>query len=467
MPEPICFVVGYYNYADVQMLEQVLEEHNQRLAQNPVLGGRPFRLRAANQDAQRVFDDAIKEEADVVLLSPEITGYRHTLIRDLLLHPERPIPTVGLVAPRSDDGRAMTANGAKGYVVLPLDETGATRALGLCADAVEQALRERLEGRVQLGLAALPTHQQRSFSQKLITVYVPKGGGSTRTTIAVNLAVALSHATLANCPTLLVDLDMAKGDCHTLLGMTADEPTALRYGWPLLDRGLYELIINAVALWPRQGTNAVNPVLLRQFLAPWGKGQSQLTLLPGLMYPHQAAAEEFADWERLYQVARQILKVARNLYTFVVVDIGQDYNLPLHRAAIAEADEVLVTVPPSRTALVDTVNALPALRNQFGAEAVRKKFKLVITAYDPAFGITEAEITDAVDLTKIARIPFDALVAHQAVNTARPFVLDDQGPLGDSIRELAAVYYPDLVQLTGKGSKGLGRTLKRLLVRDA
>ncbi len=464
MAEPLKIVVGYYQYRDFEILRDTIIEHNRRVVQNPLLGGREFKIYGANQDAQRVFDDAIKGKADAVLLAPEITGYRHALIRDLLLNPDKPIPVIGLIAPRSDDGRIMGANGAKSYVALPLDETGATRALGLVLEAVDTALRERLEGRIQLGAAALPTHQQTAFQQKMLTIYVPKGGGSTRTTVATNLAVALSHATLCNCPTMLVDLDMAKGDCHTLLGMTADTDTALRYGWPLLDRGLYDLVINAMALWPKQGENAVNPLLLGQFTAAWGAGMSQLKLLPGLMNPHQAAAQEFSNWDLLYKIARRVLQEARRLHTFVVADIGQDYNLPLHRAAIDEADEVLVTVPPSRTALVDTVHALPALENQFGSLA---KFKLVITAYDPAFGITEAEMVDAIGLPKLATIPFDALVANQAVNTATPFVLSDRdGPLGAAIINLAGVYYPDLVRQTARRGKSLGQTLKRLVVRD-
>lgn len=458
-------VVGFYNFRDVEVLREAIHAHNQRVTAAGAAGGRKLFIYAANQDAQRVFDDAIKGQADAVVLAPDIGGYRHALIRDLLLNARKPIPTVGLISPRSDDGRIMEANGAKGYVALPLDETGAAHCLSLVMAAVDAALQERLEGRLRLGASALPAGSQAAFQQKMITVYVPKGGGSTRTTIATNLAVALAHVELGNVPTGLVDLDMAKGDCHTLLGLTSDEDFALQYGWPLLRRGLYDLIINAAAAWPQQGENAVNQVMLNHFIAHWAGADSQLDLLPGLTNPHQGAKPEFANWDLLYKIARRILQEARRKYTFVVADIGQDYNLPLHRAAIDEADEVLVTVPPSRTAIVDTVHALPALENQFGG---LDKFKLVITAYDDGFGISETEMVQAIRLPKVATIPFDALVANQAVNTATPFVLTDRGgPLGTAIIALAGMYYPDLARETRKRNVRLADRFTRLLLRDA
>lgn len=466
MSEQLRIVIGFYNYRDMEVLREAIATHNRRAEATPLAGGRKFLIYGANQDAQRVFDDAIKGEVDAVVLAPDISGYRHALIRDLLLNSKKPIPTIGLISPRSDDGRIMEANGAKGYIALPLDETGATRCLSLLATAVDAARRERLEGRINLGAGALPAHQQAAFQQKMITVYVPKGGGSTRTTIATNLAVALAHIDLGNVPTLLVDLDMAKGDCHTLLGFTSDTDMAVRHGWPLLERGLYDLVVNAAAKWPQQGENAINPVLLRNFSVHWAGANSQLELLPGLTNPHQGGKPEFTNWDLLYKIARRLLQEARRLHTFVVADIGQDYNLPLHRAAIDEADEVLVTVPPSRTAIVDTVHALPALENQFGG---LEKFKLVITAFDPAFGISEAEMVAAIGLPKLATIPFDALIANQSVNNATPFVLSDRdGPLGAAIINLAAVYYPELLRVahSKQGFSPVDR-FKRLLWRDA
>ncbi|HHH42487.1 MAG TPA: hypothetical protein ENK56_10860, partial [Chloroflexi bacterium] len=319
-------VVGFYNYADLQQLERFLE-------------GTGITILSAAQDAQRVFDDAVNLGADVVLLCPQVTGYRPQMIMDLLLHVDRPIPVVGWVEATSDDGRSMVAHGAKGYVTLPMDAHQGNKVVQLLRAAVEEAHRERQRGEVKA--RPVPSSRLQAWQERVITVWVPKGGGSTRTTLAVNLAVALSHATLGNQPTVLLDFDMAKGDAHTMLGFTANVRHAERHGWPLLERGLFDLVVGLASRWAQGGESLITPVLLRNYLARWDE-DSQLDLLPGLYFPHQADAEEFRNRLMVYQMGRRIIEVMRQMYAFVVVDIGQDFTRPLHRAAIEAANEVLV-----------------------------------------------------------------------------------------------------------------------------
>ena len=188
-----------------------------------------------------------------------------------------------------------------------------------------------------------------------------------------------------------------------------------------------------------------------------------MDLLPGLYFPHQAGAEEFRNRAMIYQMGRRIIEVMRQMYAFVVIDIGQDFTRPLHRAAIEAANEVLVTVPPVWTAVVDTANAMEPLKHHFGS---LEKFKLVITRFDPEFGLSEKEIIKEVGLPKLATIPHDAVVAENAVNTHTPYVLTDRGPLGDAVRELAAYYLPYLAEKRKRGL-GLFAGLKRAFVRES
>jgi len=444
----LSIVVGFYNYADLQALEQALADSG-------------IAILSAAQDAQRVFNDAVKLEADAVLICPQITGYRTQMILDLLLHVERPIPTVGWVEATSDDGRAMVAGGAKGFVTLPMDELQGNKVVALLRRAVEEAEQERQAGQVRA--RPVPSARLQAWKERVLTVWVPKGGGSTRTTLAVNLAVALSHGSLGNQPVCLLDFDMSKGDAHTMLGFTANAGHAQRYGWPLLERGLFDLVTGAASRWGQQGEDGITPVLLRNYLVRCGE-DSQLDLLPGLYSPHQADAQEFRNRKMIYQMGRRIIDIARQLYAFVIVDVGQDFTQPLHRAAIEAANEVLVTVPPTWTAVTDTINALPPLEHYFGGLS---RFKLVITRYSPDFGLGEKEIVREVGLTLLATIPHDAVVAETAVNTHTPFVLTDQGgPLGEAVLSLAAGYLPDLAHRRQRRS-GLLSGLKRALVREA
>jgi Flp pilus assembly CpaE family ATPase len=447
MTDQLDIVVGFYNYADVQALERYLQETD-------------VTILSAVQDAQRAFDDAINLGADAVLLCPQVTGYRHQMVMDLLLHVDRPIPTVGWVEATSDDGRAMVANGAKGFVTLPMDDRQKSKAVQLLHNAVEEAARERQAGEVKA--RPVPSSRLQAWQEKVLTIWVPKGGGSTRTTLAVNLAVALSHGQLGNQPTILLDFDMSKGDAHTMLGFTVNPTHAQRHGWPLLERGLFDLVTWTASRWGQQGEGAITPVMLRNYLVRWGD-DSQLDLLPGLYFPHQADAREFDNRQMIYQMGRRIIEVARQMYAFVIVDVGQDFTRPLHRAALEAANEVLVTVPPTWTAVIDSANAMTPLRHRFGDLT---KFKLVITRFSPEFGLSEKEIIQEIGLPRLVTIPHDAVVAEMAINTHTPFVLTDDGPLGESVRELTANFLPYLAEKRQRGA-GLLAGLRKAFVREA
>ncbi len=461
-------VVGYDQFHDLEALRGIFEAHNTRLRAAPDAPGHCIEIASGAQTAQKVYDAALNLGADAVILSPDIQGYHHGLLRDLLLYEQQPIPVIGLVRPQTDDGRIMQANGALAALLTPLTAENSGRVIAMLEAAIEQALRDRATGATRVGRGMVPAAARgRSWQKKLITVYVPKGGGSTRTTLAVNLAVGLAHVSLGNIPTLLLDLDMAKGDCHTLLGFTPDANLLMQdASWKPLEAGLYRLIIHAVQNWGQTGAGALHPSILERFYHHWRGAESQLELLPGLTSPTEARAPEFRNWEILYSLARALCESARQSFPFVVVDIGQDYNLPLHKAALDAADDVLVTVPPTRTALLDTERALPSLLTDYGH---LKKFHLVVTAYDPAFGISVQEIQRRLQLPLLTIIPFDAMAAHRAVNTATPFVIGDEGPLGESVRDLVHAYTgyrDDQVVSKKRGKKGNPfQTLQHLLVR--
>ncbi|MGD9101511.1 MAG: hypothetical protein PVF45_13600 [Anaerolineae bacterium] len=462
--QTITLVVGFYNYSDLQVLQEGLR-------------GSDVQIVSAQQDAQRVYDDAVNMSADAVLLCPDIAGYRHGLIDDLVMNPEKAIPVIAWVLPRDDRGQLMTRNGAKGVIALPMDGQGITKLLHLLPRAIEELRAERQQGAVRLARGqATPAGRQGAWKQRVITVYVPKGGGSARTTLAVNLAVALAHERLGAQPTCLLDLDMTKGDCHTFLGYTVNASRASQDGLIFLDKGFYNLLVNVAGHWDDLDSAAqqkclqrVTPDLLNKFLVSWQPDHSLLHLLPGLTHPHQGSSEELTNWPLALAVARRAIQVAKSMYSFVVLDIGQDYNLPLHRAALEEADEVLVAVPPIATALTDTENALAPLEHAFGGLG---KFKLVISAFDPSFGISEKEIARRVGLPKLITIPFDAQVAAASINTCTPFVLTDGGPLGEAIRMLSGAYLPYLKdeRRGAAGRRGNGNlfgALRRALVKEA
>ena len=463
--DTLTVLVGFRNYANLERLREGITAHNGRVGEGNA-PGKPWHISGAQQSAQRVYDEAVATQPDLVLINPLLEGYHHGLINDLLLFEQQPIPVAGMVPERSDLGREMLNNGAAFKIGLPINETAIAAFLGNAEHAVQQAWRDRAQGRIQYQASAVSGAEDLSYERKSIAVWVPKGGGSTRTTIAVNLAVALSHLSLGNKSTVLVDLDMSKGDCHTLLGFTTDPGEAQHYEMPLLERDLHALVVRVVNAYGRKGQAALNALELKRVLAHWRPNEARLALLPGLTSPGQAAAEEFRNMGLLYNIARQLLRVLRGRGAFVVTDLGQDFTRPFHRAALDDADEILVPVPPIRTALLDTKNALEPLKHQLGGNL--DKLSLVVTAFDPSFGFTIKDITTPLrPLTHIATIPFDAQTANTALNTAEPIVLmDREGPLGEALINLAATFYPGLQKKGKDGKANPFRSLKNMVVRE-
>ena len=448
--------VGYRNSSDVEELREALN-------------GTDIKLVSYDQDAQRVFDNAIRLDADVVLMSPECQGYRTVILQDLLFHRAKPIPVIGWVEARSDDGRQMTANGASGYITLPLDGMQVSKFVNMVHEVVDRERKRRAQGEVSLAVKdVIPDSRQNNWQSKVVAIYVPKGGGSHRTTTAVNLATTLSHLTMGNQRTMLLDFDQTKGDAHTMLGYIIEDELkiAMQRNLRVIERGLYDLIVNVSARYGAQGTSMIGMPLIRNYLVDSpALPESQLDLLPGLMRPTDNGSEEFANRQMILDIGRAIIQQVRRAYAFTVVDIGQDFASPLHEAAIQEADEVLVVVPPIMTAVLDTRYALQSLERYFGD---LNKFRMLITGFDESFGLSERDMVDMLGLPLAATIPFDPIVATQAVNTHEPYVLTDSGPLGNTMRSLGGMYLPQLQDVfkARQTNKVSGFSIKRLFMRQ-
>lgn len=465
MPEPrsldtIRVVVGYAGYAELTALTRLLE-------------GSKAQIVEAAQTAQKLFDACAPEnlggqEPDIALVNPGMEGYAHSLISDLLLRQEGPVPVIGYVTLEDTGafGPGMMDAGARYFFSLA-KPPAATELVRRMETAIREARREWEEGRLRPRLGEAVARPG-SVHQQIITCWVPKGGGSTRTTICVNLAAALA---LAGNPVALVDFDQTKGDAHLMLGFAPDDALPITRKMVVIDRGLYDLVVNIHARWNGAGKNAVTAQLLNQYLVKWQPPEGlagvgyRLHLLPGLTAAHQAGMEAFADAGFVHDAGGAILDVLKSMYTFVIVDIGQDYNLPLHAAALKAATEVLVPIPPVNTAVVDLARALPALRGYFGNLG---KFRWLPTAWrEGGENPTLKRVTETTGLPRLdAIIPHDLEVADAAVNTGVPFALTDDGPLGEAIRSLARNYDPSVPRWKGK-ARGGWRRLFAFLLKEA
>ena len=376
-----------------------------------------------------------------MLFSPTLPGMNPGLIQELLLDVDRPIASVGLLPAGSNYAAEYQQHGMKGFITTPLDTMQMQRIPSLVREAVRLAQEERQSRSFAPVTAqdALAILDRGGWQQQTIAVYSSKGGVG-KSTIATNLAAALG--VLAQRPTLLVDGDMSRANVHIFLGMDIEaEP-----------RNLFALYDRVIAQGNRSGRYVVQAQTLQANVRQY---RGKLHVLPGIPKMHMAGRSEFVeDPDRTMSIFGEILETAKGFYEFRVVDVGPDFNLPIHWAAIQKADTVLLVVTPERTAINDIKNILPTLGKTFGT---LQKFKLVLNGFDDRFGISPKEVVKFLDgqVTIVGTLPYAPTETRLALNTGEPVVTQKKlDPIGEAYIRLAANFYPPLETIGQKRPKG-------------
>jgi pilus assembly protein CpaE len=246
--------------------------------------------------------------------------------------------------------------------------------------------------------AQQPVNTGSSTIGKLVTVFAGKGGCG-KSTMATNLAVALSGGGAKRV--LLVDLDLSFGDVAIMLQLVPERS-----------------MVDAVPMAGR-----LDEMGLRSLLTTFAPGVDALLAPAGP-----------ADGERVNrELVTEMLKVARKVFDFIVVDTPPFFS-----------DQVLAALDISDFYILLATPDIPSLKNlrltldMFDLLEYPKTERIVVlNRADARVGLT------ASDIERVVRSPIQGHVPSTrdvpvSINRGVPLMVEDPShPVSKAIRDLA------------------------------
>lgn len=311
------------------------------------------------------------------------------------------------------------------------------------AEALRSGMREVVEERDLTGLGAAVSRAREVWQAlsggstagselsrgRLITVFSPKGGVG-KTTLAVNLSLALSQGGAKKV--CVVDLDLAFGDVAITLQV-----------FPA------RTIADAVHLESGLDFHVVEPLLTNY--------HDQLS---ALVAPVQPDAKDSIP----PSLVGRILNLLKQQFDFVVVDTSPAFD-EFVLQAFDETDELL---------LVTTLD-VPTLKNvKVAVETLdllnfpKPRRHLVLNRADDKVGLTSDKVESTLGMTIAAAIPTSSQVAH-ATNSGEPILLAaPKHQVSQALNKLAARLSDSravALSATGGAHAGPAAAPKRSLLR--
>ncbi|MFO1539478.1 MAG: response regulator [Chloroflexota bacterium] len=316
---------------------------------------------------------------DVILMDVNMPGFDGIAAAEQLSVAS---PTTAIVMMsvqgESDYLRRSMLAGAREFLVKPFSSDE------LCAAIRQVHVREREKiGRIVPAATAAAQPAGEKGKGKVISVFSPKGGVG-RTTIAVNLAVALASG--FGRSVALVDACLQFGDVGVLLNLNPRTRSVMDV---LVEPGRSSEAIDAALLGHSAG--------VRVMLAPPSPEMAELVTVDHL---------------------RRVIERLRETHDYVVVDcppVFQDHTL-----AVLDASDLILGVLTLEITSIKNVRLFLELAHQLGYP--EERIRIVLNRADSAFGIrvvdVEATIGRKVDHTVVS----DGRKVVYALNRGVPFV---------------------------------------------
>jgi len=234
---------------------------------------------------------------------------------------------------------------------------------------------------------------------KIISVYSPKGGTGC-TTIAVNLALALSTG---DTKVALVDGNLQFGDVAVFINEQGKN--------------------TVVDLAPRAGE--LDPEIVGEVMIKHATTGLNILAAPNRPeYAEKVSSSQFSN----------MLEYLTQLYSYIIVDTSPVLT-----------DVTLATIDASDIILLVTTQDIPAIKNcrlfldlLQGLGVERDRIMFIMNRFDKKVNITPERVKDNLKQDVTMVLPADEPTAIKAVNRGIPFVLDNKNqPLAKAIMALA------------------------------
>ncbi len=368
-----------------------------------------------SRDVADLPDDIKHFNPQIVLLSPDVRGYKPDVVAQLANWPDFPIAVVGLVPSSGAWGSEMVSNGAVAFYNTPITPAIVEQFTKQARDYVEQARERWNKPVIDAGLSkgVVEAVGASAYRTGVIVFWSTKGGDG-KTTLAVNVGCLLSL--VAGKKVLLIDADMNCGR----VALHLDIPPA------------QNTILHLASDYRANGNQLTGKMLRRRlvaadkFLDPRTKVvESRLDVLFGITHIQQGSSEELFS-EQGQQFITDLLRLGRELYDFVIVDMGSSTQFGPHFGALTAADLVIFINTSDRSSLYHNRQTLESLVKE--ADLRADKFKLVMNRYDPDDRIDLGDVTDFMRMPIFATVPEDrSRQVIASVNEGKPFTLTHMG----------------------------------------
>jgi pilus assembly protein CpaE len=342
-----------------------------------------------------------QERADVLVLSP---GVKELDAFGLAQFLGRMSPTTAVVLVRDRTPNGILPPAMRAGIRDVVDLSKGSEEL---SEALERAMTWSLNLRGAAGdvVAAQPSGPRGT----LVAVFSSKGGTG-KTFLTVNLAVALAVRTAH--ATAVVDADLDMGDVFSYFGRESN-------------RQIQDLL-------------AVGDLTEQDEII--GAGTELMPNLVGYAAPLEPGAEPVPG-----EAMAKVLRSIRSAFTFTVVDASADYS----DQALATFDVSDAIFLVAGLDIVGVRHLSSAYRTLLSLGVPRDRFRFVLNRADSKVGLEPSEVERAMKLKIDALIPSSRAVPI-SLNRGRPVYVDDpKGPVAKAIDEIAK----KVVALTHAGAQ--------------